>query len=77
MPDATIQTPLGFAELPKADQIRYLQALWDQISEHAEEIPLPESHLELAEERLRRHQQDPSATNPAFQVIERLAKKSE
>jgi len=50
MPDATIQTPTGFAELSKADQVRYLQALWDQISEHAEEIPVPESHLELAED---------------------------
>ena len=77
MPDATIQTPTGFAELSKAEQIRYLQALWDQISEHAEEIPVPESHLELAEERLRRYQEDPSATRPAFQVIDRLVKKLE
>jgi hypothetical protein len=32
----------SFAELPKAEQVRYLQALWDQISEHPDEIPVPE-----------------------------------
>ena len=40
-----------FAELPKAEQVRYLQALWDHISACPDEIPVPESHLQLAEER--------------------------
>jgi hypothetical protein len=34
MLDTPIPTPPGFAELSKAEQLRYLQALWDQISEH-------------------------------------------
>ena len=34
MPETSIPTPPGFAELPKAEQVRYLQALWDEISEH-------------------------------------------
>lgn len=32
MAEASIQTPPGFAELSKAEQLRYLQGLWDQIS---------------------------------------------
>lgn len=64
-----------FNELPKSEQVRYLQALWDQISEHPEEVPVPESHLQLAEERLRRYQENPSAAKPAFEVIHRLAEK--
>jgi hypothetical protein len=40
---------MGFAELPNAEQVRYLMARWDQISEQSEEIAVPESHLSLAQ----------------------------
>lgn len=73
MPETFIPTPPGFAELSKAQQVRYLQALWDQISEHPAEIPVPESHLQLAEERLRRHRERSSTARPAFEVIDRLS----
>lgn len=77
MPGTSIETPTGFNELTKSEQVRYLQALWDQISEHPEGVPVPQSHLQLAEERLRRYRESPSAAQPAFEVIDRLAKKSE
>ena len=73
MRETAITTPPGFDALPKAEQVRYLQALWDQISEHPDEIPVPESHLKLAEERLRRYQENPSSAQPAFDVIDRLS----
>jgi hypothetical protein len=63
MPQTSLPTPPGFAELPKIEQVRYLQALWDQISENPDEIPVPESHLRLAEERLRRYARIPQARN--------------
>src|SRR5262249_45953418 len=47
MPETSIQIPTGFSQLSKAEQVRYIQALWDQISERPEEIPVPESHLEM------------------------------
>ena len=68
MSDTSITTPPGFAELPKAEQVRYLQALWDQISEHPHEIPVPESHLQLAEERLRRYRENPSSAPAAVET---------
>jgi hypothetical protein len=77
MPEPSIQTPPGFNQLPKAEQVRYLQALWDQISTNPDEIPVPESHLELAEERLRRYRGDPATAKPAFDVIDRLTRKSQ
>jgi hypothetical protein len=52
MPETSIPTPPGFAALTKAEQVRYLQSLWDQISEQEEEIPVPDSHLRLVEGRL-------------------------
>jgi putative addiction module component (TIGR02574 family) len=76
MPETSIETPPGFNELPKAEQVRYLQALWDQIAEHPRELPVPDSHLQLAEERLRSYRQNPSAAKPAFEVIDRLTEKS-
>jgi len=75
MPETSIETPPGFNKLPKAEQVQYLQALWDQISEHPDELPVPESHLQLAEERLKRYRENPSAAKPAFDLIDRLAEK--
>ena len=48
----TIPEPAGFSDLSKTEQIRYLQALWDRISEMQGDSPVPESHLSLAAERL-------------------------
>ncbi len=69
MSQTQVEMPPGFDNLPKAEQVRYLQALWDQISERPEEIPVPESHLQLAEERLRRYRQNPSSAQPSFELI--------
>lgn len=74
MAEALIETPAGFDKLSKVEQLRYLQALWDQISEQPEEIPVPESHLQLVENRLRHYRDNPSARS-AFEVIDRLSKK--
>jgi putative addiction module component (TIGR02574 family) len=71
-----ITEPVGFADLSKDEQIRYLQALWDRIAEHPDEIPVPASHLALAGERLAEYQRDPSRARPAFEVIDRLSRKS-
>jgi putative addiction module component (TIGR02574 family) len=76
MPETTIPAPPGFSQLSKADQIRYLQALWDQIAENPAALPVPESHLKLVEERLKRHRNDPSPSHSAFQILNRLSNKS-
>ena len=71
----TISDPMGFNELSKAEQIRYLQALWDRIAERPGEIPVPESHIELAEQRLTEYRRDPSSARSAHDVIDRLEMK--
>jgi putative addiction module component (TIGR02574 family) len=72
----TIPEPAGFSKLSKAEQIQYLQALWDRISEFPDDIPAPESHLDLAQERLAEYRRDPSGAKPAREVIDRLKNKS-
>ena len=74
MEPATIPDPAGFSDLSKAEQIRYLQALWDRITDKPDEIPIPESHVELAEKRLAEYRQDPNRARPAHDVLDRLAK---
>jgi putative addiction module component (TIGR02574 family) len=77
MEHAMISEPAGFSELSKAEQIRYLQALWDRIAERPGEISVPESHIELAEKRLAEYRRDPSQARPAHDVFDRLAKKEQ
>ena len=68
--------PPGFEQLTKADQIRYLQNLWDQISQEPPDLPIPESHLQLVEARLKRYREDPSRAHSAFKIIEHLKNSS-
>ena len=75
MQHTTIPEPPGFAELSKAEQVRYLQALWDRISEKPDDLPVPESHLDLAEKRLADHRGDPTSAHSAYAVLDRLPKK--
>ncbi|HEV7667531.1 MAG TPA: addiction module protein [Thermoanaerobaculia bacterium] len=67
--------PPGFADFSKTEQIEYLQALWDQIAESPEELPVPESHIALAERRLADYRRDPTLARPAFEDLDRLVKK--
>ena len=75
MQHATIPDPPGFDDLPKAQQIRYLQRLWDRIAEKPAEIPVPESHVALAENRLAEYRRHPTLGRPAYEVLDRLATK--
>jgi len=77
MAQTQIHVPPGFDDLPKIDQVRYLQELWDRIANCPGEVPAPDSHLDLAEARLRRHRDDPSASTAAIEVLDRLSRRSE
>ena len=75
MKHTSVSDPPGFRDLPKAEQIRYLQSLWDRIAEKPCEVPFPESHLQLAEQRIEDYRRDPQRVRPAHEVLEGLAKK--
>lgn len=76
MENTSIPEPPGFNKLSKAEQIRYLQALWDSIAEDPNELPVPEGHLEVAEQRLTEYRHDPNQARSAYEVIDRLGKKT-
>ena len=75
MAHTAISEPPGFAQLTKAEQVQYLQALWDRIVEKPGELPVPESHLEVAEARLAEYRRDPTRAHSAYEVLDRLPKK--
>jgi len=60
LPEPSVPVPPGFNALSKAEQVLYLQALRDQISEDPSALPVPENHLRLAEDRLKRYREDSS-----------------
>jgi len=69
-----LREPAGFNALSKSQQIRYLQRLWDRITDGSAQLPAPKSHLSLAKERLTAYRRDPSLARPAHDVIRDLAK---
>ena len=73
MDHTAIPEPPGFSDLSKVEQVRYLQALWDRISEEPDELPVPESHLQILEERLAEYRRDPSRGRSAYAILDELA----
>jgi putative addiction module component (TIGR02574 family) len=71
----SIPDPPGFNRLSKEEQVRYVQRLWDRITADSVEVPVPESHVLVAEQRLAAYRDDPSQARPAHDVLDRLAKK--
>lgn len=76
MENTSIPEPPGFSNLSKAEQVRYLQALWDRIAENPSEVPIPETHLEVAEQRLSEYRRNPDQVRSAYDILDRLGKKS-
>jgi putative addiction module component (TIGR02574 family) len=68
-----IPAPPGFDDLPKEEKIRYLQALWDQIVDAPGDLPVPESHLAVLEQRLAEHRRDPGRARSAYEILDQLA----
>ncbi len=77
MRHTSIPEPPGFGGLSKAEQIRYVQALWDRIADSEAQVPVPESHLSLVERRLSDYHGDPTQARPAHDALEHLAQQGQ
>ncbi len=74
MNHAAVPDPPGFEKLSRAEQIRYVQALWDRITGEGDEIPAPDSHLLVAEKRLEAYRRNPERARPAYEALDELTK---
>ena len=59
-----------------AEKQPILEMLWDRLFEKSEELPVPESHLQLAEERLDAYLRNPERARSAYDIIDELANQS-
>jgi len=67
--------PPGFDELSVDEQIDYLQSLWDRIAATPEQVPVPDWHREVIEERVKDYGANPKAGESWDVVRERLREK--
>lgn len=51
--------PPGFDDLTVEEQVDYLQALWERISDRPEKVPAPAWHREVIRERVAAYEADP------------------
>jgi putative addiction module component (TIGR02574 family) len=64
--------PPGFDALSVDEQIEYVQSLWDRIAASPEQVPVPEWHREILNERLQDYEANPNAGESWDLVRERL-----
>jgi putative addiction module component (TIGR02574 family) len=64
--------PPGFEELSPEEKLEYIQALWDHISEHPEDVPVPDWHRQVVAARLASHRRGDTTSRPWPEVREEL-----
>ena len=67
--------PPGFDNLSVDEQIEYVQSLWDRIAATPEDVPVPQWHREILDERQRDYETNPNAGESWDNVRERLRDK--
>jgi putative addiction module component (TIGR02574 family) len=75
MSETGFSEPAEFSRLSKADQIRYVQMLWDKIASNPADVVAPDSHWLELQDRLADYRAHPNNTEPARDVLDRLATK--
>ena len=74
MSTKTSQIPEGFEALSSVDRIEYVQSLWDFIAQTPDQVPVPESHKKILDERLAAYQNEPSSAEPWDKTRDRILK---
>ena len=75
MSGATSKIPKEFKILSSDDRISYVQNLWDFIAEDPGQVPIPESHKQVLNQRLAAHEAEPNHAEPWDQARDNILKK--
>ena len=62
-------------QLPLAEKIRVVEALWEDIAVSTEDFPLPQWMRDEVEQRLTQHDSDPSAALTSEEVWRRVGQR--
>jgi len=72
MSSKTSQIPEDFKILSSDDRIEYVQSLWDFIAQTPDQVPIPESHKQVLDNRLATHQDEAKLAEPWDQARDRI-----
>ena len=61
MPKPVAIPPPGFDQLTVEEQIDYVQLLWERIAATPDQVPIPDWHREVLDERLKDFNANPGA----------------
>jgi putative addiction module component (TIGR02574 family) len=64
--------PPGFDELTIDEKVNYVQRLWDRIAAHPDDVPVPDWHETILEERLAAYRANPQSGRPWQEVRDDL-----
>ena len=64
MPKMILNPPPGFDDLPVDEQIDCIQSLWDRIAASPEQVPVPEWHQRILNEREEAYKVNPGSSRP-------------
>ena len=67
--------PPGFDDLSVDQKIEYVQSLWERIAADPSEVPVPDWHREIVEERLDAYRERPQQGSNWEQVREEVERK--
>jgi putative addiction module component (TIGR02574 family) len=68
MPKPVAIPPPGFDQLSVEEQIDYVQLLWERIAATADQVPVPDWHREVLDERLNDFEANPD-TGESWDIV--------
>jgi putative addiction module component (TIGR02574 family) len=75
MSSVGLKIPPEFDSASPHDKIAFVQALWDLIAESPDEIPIPDAHRQILDQRLKEYEDNPSGGRPWNEVRDELLAK--
>ncbi len=72
MAEAVPNPPAGFDELQVEEKIDYVQSLWERILATPQQVPVPNWHLRVLDERLAAYRTEPEQGKTWEQVREEV-----
>lgn len=70
-----MQSPVDLKQMTVPDKLRLMEALWDELCSREEEIPLPDWHRRVLDERERQIKEGKATFSDWETAKERIAKR--
>ena len=74
MSSTVSKIPKEFKALSSNGRIEYVQGLWDFIAETPDQVPIPNSHKKVLDQRLAAYEAEPNLAEPWSQIRDKILK---